>query len=122
MLSLNLLLTALIVLIMVSNMKNEFVINFYDPNTYVDLSLFVLLDEIARIGTGITAMFYPFRLFLFLSHFEFSSQITSQLNTLGRVTPGLTLYFIVLILSILGFAMALSLIFSPHISHFRNFA
>lgn len=121
MISLCLLLTALIVLIMVSNMKQEFVINFFDPNTYIDLSLFVLLDEISRIGTGVTAMFYPFRLFLFISHFEFSSQITSQLNTFGRVTPGLTLYFVVLTFSIVGFAMSLSLIFSPHLSHFRNF-
>jgi len=53
---------------------------------------------------GISAFFYPFRLFQFLAQFKFFKQVRVFINILYRMTPGILVYTVFISLLIVSWA------------------
>jgi len=68
-------LTSMICIIILLKLKRNYFIDLYNPNDFVDLSFFIRLDRLTMLTLSGCAMFYPFRLFLFFSHFTFGQPI-----------------------------------------------
>ena len=81
-------------------MKRSFEVDLLDRGTFVDLGMFYFLDKYSMIALNMCLIFYPFRLFTFISRFNFAKSVNGMLNTIFRITPGIFTYMtIILVIS-----------------------
>lgn len=93
-----------------------------DNVSFVDLSFEYMLDNYALIGLNIMMIFYPFRLFSFISRFNFSSQISGVLSTIVRVSPGICTFITIAIIVSTAFSVSAMLLFGPHVPSMGSFS
>ena len=48
-------------------------VDLMDTDTFVDLSLFYVMDKYSQMALNLMMIYYPFRLFSFISRFNFST-------------------------------------------------
>jgi hypothetical protein len=68
----------------------------------------------------ITALFYPCRLFLFLSQFKASKVLQAHLNSIVRTSPGVCVYMTLALIIAVSFTMCSILILGSYLSSFNN--
>ena len=102
-------------------MKREFKIDLLDTETFVDLSLFNVLDKYCSIVLNMFLIFYPFRLFAFISRFSFSKMINGTLNTVVRMSPGLFSYFTIVFIISICISVSSMLLLGPTIPEMNSF-
>lgn len=102
--------------------KRDFEIDLLDTETFVDFSLFNLLDKYCSIALNICLIYYPFRLFSFISRFSFSEMLNGTLNTIVRMSPGLFSYFSIVFIISICVSVSSMLLFGPMIPEMNSFA
>ena len=77
-------------------MKRTIEVDLLDRETFVDMGMFYFLDKYSMTALNMCMIFYPFRLFTFISRFNFSHSVKGMLNTIFRITPGLFTYLAIM--------------------------
>ena len=103
-------------------MKRTFELDLLDTETFVDFSLFNLLDKYCSLSLNMFLIFYPFRLFAFISRFNFSEMLNGTLNTIVRMSPGLFSYFTIVFIISISVSFSTMLLFGPMIPEMNTFA
>ena len=101
--------------------KRNFKIDLLDNTEHVNMSMFIMVDVYSMIAINMLFIFYPFRIFAFISRFNFSTAIRGTLNSIVRMSPGLATYFTIVL--IVGVIISISnmLILSPIIPEMNTF-
>ena len=86
-----------------------------DQKTFVDLSFYYMMDKYSMISLNFMMIYYPFRLFSFISRFNFSASVRGVLNTIVRMSPGLFTYFTIVLIMALSFSVSAMLLLGPFI-------
>ncbi|CDW84387.1 polycystin 2 [Stylonychia lemnae] len=102
--------------IVVDNIELE---NAYD--SFQTFSTQASLHQFEIIALGTAALFYPFRAYQLFSHFNFFKPMCIFLNTIFRMFPGISTFFIITTTLFACWAQGFYLIFSPYLFEFRNY-
>ena len=79
----------------------------FDPQsqgTFISFQMIAELVLFQRLFMGISAFFYPFRVFQFLAQFKFFNQVRIFINILYRMTPGILVYTVFVSMLLAGWA------------------
>ena len=101
--------------------KRTVEVDFMDHETFVDLSFSHMLDKYSMLVLNLMMIFYPFRIFSFISRFNFSSQIGGVLSTIARISPGMCTFVTIAIVCIGSLSVSGMLIFGPYIPCMDHF-
>ena len=79
----------------------------FDPqsqNTFISFQTIAELVLFQRLFMGISTFFYPFRAFQLLAQFKFFNQVRIFINILYRMTPGILVYTVFVVMLLAGWA------------------
>ena len=96
-------------------------IPFKDPNAFKDMTSTALIDFWSGIAIYISWIFYPFRIFLFISRFNSSKNMVAHLNSIARTSPGICIYISIVTIVIVCIAFCSMMILSPYMPEMSNF-
>ena len=102
-------------------MKREFEICLFDNKEFVDLSLLYVVDKYTMTALNMMMIFYPFRIFAFISRFNFSIAINGMLNAIVRMSPGLFTYGAIVIIIALCISVSTMNLIGPIIPEMSSF-
>lgn len=101
--------------------KRDFELDILDRGTFVDMSLFNMVDKYCRVALNMAMIFYPFRFFAFISRFGFSTAIKGMLNVIVRMSPGLFTYFTIVLIISICISVSSMLLLGPIIPEMHSF-
>lgn len=101
--------------------KRDLEVDFMDNASFVNLSFEYMLDTYALMGLNIMMIFYPFRIFSFISRFKSSSQISGVLSTIVRMFPGICTFITIAIIASTAFSVSAMLLFGPYVPSMSSF-
>jgi hypothetical protein len=68
-----------------------------------------------------SSLFYPFRLFEFISHFSRYQFLVNYLNTLFRLIPAFGVYLVIAVVIFLCWGLGLFIILAPNVFEFSSY-
>ena len=92
-----------------------------DTKTFHNFQIFVSIEQVYSISLAVGSIFYPFRLFQFLAHFNTFNPAKTIINTVCRTTPGMIVYLVCVVLMVLGWTMGVYVTLSPLFPEFNSF-
>ena len=101
--------------------KRKIDIPFTDSSKFIDFTSYSLLDSYSVLAMCISCVFYPFRLFLFLSRFSSAKGIVAHLNSMARTAPGIGIYISIVATITICVTVCSMLILGPFIPDMREF-
>jgi len=120
-------LTAMFILIIVKYTEvivktSEYkLLDLSDQKTFFNFQIFFNIEQVYAISLTISSLFYPFRLFQWLAHFNTFNPAKTIINTVCRTAPGIAVYIVCVAIMTLGWAQGAYVILSPYYPEFNSF-
>ena len=86
--------------------------NHLDSEKFVNLQTYASLDNLASVCFSLSAIFYPFRLFMLMARYNWAESMVGLLNTIYRTLPGVAMFLIMSLCILLGWGLAFYLVFA----------
>ena len=83
---------------------------FYNSSKFVPFNQYIIIEVGYTYFLAICCVFYPFRIYQYLAHYLFFSPCVIVMSTFSRTSPGLLVYFLLVCILTVCFAMGVHVI------------